>query len=414
MKKYSEKGSLPTRGQREEFLEDRLRLKTREWIEEMVNEELDAALGTGRHERSAERRGYRKGKRRRSITTSNGKHTIDMPRGEYFEPGPEGKKEWNSRVIPRYRRRTEAVDEALIRAYLGGTNTRRIEQALSPLLEGAALSKSTVSRIVARLSEAFEAWRTRELSEEDIAILFLDGFILRLRLAKRVERIPVLCAIGVQSDGGRVLLALEARTSESEAAWSAVTEDLAARGVRAPILAVIDGNAGLHGAVKTTWPWIDVQRCTKHKLENLATHAPKRHYDEIKEDYQAIVYADTEVQARRAYARFEKKWSKSCPGVVKSLGEAGEELLTFMKYPGRMWKMLRTTNSIERLNEEFRRRVKTQGSLPNVDAGLKLLYGLFAGGLIQLRRVDGWPQLPAIVERRRRELGLVKQLDQVA
>jgi len=383
----------------------------------MVNEELDAALGTGRNERSEQRRGYRKGKRRRSITMSNGKHTLDMPRGEYFEPGPQGKREWNSRVIPRYSRRTAAVDEALIRAYLGGTNTRRIEQALSPLLEGAALSKSTVSRIVARLSQAFEAWRTRDLSEEDIAILFLDGFLLKLRLVKRVEKIPVLCVIGVRSDGGRVLLALEVRTSESEVPTgreSAVTEDLAARGVQAPILAVIDGNEGLHSAVQTTWPWIDIQRCTKHKLENLATHAPKRHSDEIKEDYHAIVYAASEVQARRAYARFENQWSPRCPGVVKSLREAGEELLTFMKYPGSLWKMLRTTNSIERVNEEFRRRVKTQGSLPNVEAGLKLLYGLFAGGLIQLRRVDGWRGLPAIVERRRRQLGLVKPLDKAA
>lgn len=414
MKKDSGKWTVPTRGQREGFMEEQLRRKTREWIEGMVNEELDAALGTGWRERSAERRGYRKGKRRRTFTTSNGKHEIAMPRGEYFKPGPDGKKEWNSQVIPRYSRRTEAVEEALIRAYLGGTNTRRIEQALSPLLKGAALSKSTVSRIVARLSEAFEVWRTRDLSQEDIAIVFLDGLGLKIRLAKRVEKIPVLCAIGVRSDGGRLLLALEIRTSESEAAWSAVTEDLAARGVKAPILVVIDGNDGLQSAVKTTWPWIDVQRCTKHKLDNLRTHAPKRHYDEIKEDYQAIVYADSEAQARRAYARFEKKWGKDCPGAVKSLREAGEDLLTFLKYPKSMWKMLRTTNSIERLNEEFRRRVKTQGSLPNVDAGLKLLYGLFAGGLIQLRRVDGWRGLPAVVEKRRRELGLIKILDKAA
>lgn len=414
MMKDSGNWTVPTRGQREGFLERGLRLKTREWIEEMVNEELDAALGTGWRERSPERRGYRKGKRRRTMTTSNGKHEISMPRGEYFEPGPDGKKEWNSRVIPRYSRRTEAVEEALIRAYLGGTNTRRIKQALSPLLKGAALSKSTVSRIVARLSEAFEVWRMRELSQEDIAIVFLDGFNLKIRLAKRVERIPVLCAIGVRRDGGRVLLALEARTSESEAAWSAVTEDLSQRGVRAPMLAVIDGNEGLENAVKSTWPKTDVQRCTKHKLDNLYTHAPKRHYEEIKADYHAIVYADTEAQGRRAYARFERKWQRNCPGVVKSLREAGEDLLTFFKYPKSLWKMLRTTNSIERLNEEFRRRVKTQGSLPNIDAGLKLLYGLFAGGLIHLRRVDGWRGLPAVVEKRRKELGLMKKIDKAA
>lgn len=414
MRKDSAKGSLSTREERKGFLEERLRLKTREWIEAMVNEELEAALGSGRHERRGQRRGYRKGRRRRTLTTSNGKHEITMPRGEYFQAGPDGKREWNSQLIPRYRRRTEAVEEALLRAYLGGTNTRRIEQALSPLLEGAALSKSTVSRIVARLSEAFEEWRSRPLSGEDIAMVYLDGFNLKLRLVKRVERIPVLCALGVRSDGGRVLLALEARSSESEAAWSAVTEDLAARGVKAPILAVIDGNRGLEKAVRTTWPGIDVQRCTKHKLENLATHAPKRHYEQIKADYHAIVYADSEGAARQAYARFERKWERDCPKVVQSLREAGEDLLTFFHYPKSMWKMLRTTNSIERLNEEFRRRVKTQGSLPNVDAGLKLLYGLFAGGLIQLRSIDGWQRLPAVVQRRRIELGLIQPLDKAA
>lgn len=415
MKNNSGKWGLPTRGQQEVFLEDQLRQKTREWIEVMVNEELDAALGTGRHERGEQRRGYRKGKRRRTFTTSNGKHEFAMPRGEFFEAGREGKKEWNSELIPRYSRRTGEVEEALMRAYLGGTNTRRVKQALSPLLEGAALSKSTVSRIVARLSEGFDAWRKRDLSQEDIAMLFLDGFNLKLRLAGRVEKVPVLGAIGVRSDGGRVLLTLEVRTSESEAAWSAVTEDLAARGVKAPILAVIDGNGGLHSAVNTTWPGVDIQRCTKHKLENLSTHSPKRHYDEIKKDYHAIVYADTEAQARRAYGRFERKWGEACPGVVKSLHEAGEELLTFFKYPKSLHKMLRTTNSIERLNEEFRRRVKTQGSLPNIEAGLKLLYGLFAGGLIHLRSIDGWRQFPAIVARRRQELGLVKEkLDKAA
>jgi transposase-like protein len=337
-----------------------------------------------------------------------------MPRGEYFEAGADGKKAWSSEIVPRYRRRTEAVEEALMRAYLGGTNTRRVKQALAPLLEGAALSKSTVSRIVARLSEAFKAWRTRDLSEEDIAVLFLDGIHLKMRLGKKVESIPVLAAIGVRADGTRVLLTLDVRTSESTAAWSAVTEDLVSRGVAAPVLAVIDGNKGLANAVRQAWPWIDLQRCTKHKLENIATHSPKRRYDEIKEDYHTIVYAEDESKARKAYTRFEKKWKQECPNVVASLHEAGDELLTFYRYPKTLWKMLRTTNSIERLNGEFRRRVKTQASLPNTAAGLKLLYGLFAGGLIHLRTITGWRELPAIVQTLRSKHGLLKTLDNAA
>jgi transposase-like protein len=395
-------------------LEEQIRERTRECIEAIVNEELETALGIGRYERGESRKGYRNGVRKRTFTTRNGKHKIEFPRGAYSETGPDGKREWNSKLIPRYARRTEAVEDALVMSYLCGTNTRKIRNALGPLLEGAALSKSTVSRIVARLAEHFDAWRKRDLSGEDIAIIFLDGFNLKIRLGRKVNSIPVLAVIGVRTDGTKVLLALELRTSESEAAWSAVTDDLCDRGVKTPVLAVIDGNKGLRKAVKNTWPWIDVQRCTKHKLENLYTHAPKRFYDEIKTDYHAIVYAKSEAEARAAWKCFEKKWSGDCPGVVKSLNEGGYELLTFFKYPESMWKALRTTNCIERMNGEFRRRVKTQGSLPNTDAGLKLLFGLFACGLISMRRIHGWRELPAAVAYKRAQVGLIKSLDKVA
>lgn len=398
------------RDERLGFLEEGLRQRTRQWIQAMVQEELDDALGLARYERGAGRRGYRKGLRRRSFTTCNGRHELRLPRGAFFERGPDGTKEWHSRLVPRYARRSDAVEEALIRCYLGGTNTRRLEQALRPLLKGAALSRSTVSRLLARLSEAFEAWRGRDLSGEDIGIVFLDGFGLRIRWGGRVESVPVLAALGVATDGRRMLLGLQVRTSESAAAWRAMTEDLARRGVTAPVLAVIDGNAGLREAVKTTWPWIEVQRCTKHKLENLATHAPKRQYEAVKADYHAIVYAESEAEARAAWGRFERRWEKTCPDLVRSLREGGEELLTFLRWPKAMWKRLRTTNAIERLNEEFRRRVKTQGSFPNAEGGLKVLYGLLACGVITLRRFDAWPLLAAAVETRRVAWGLKKPL----
>lgn len=406
--------AFPAREERRDFLEDELRRKARDWIEGMVKEELEIALGIGRYERGEGRKGYRKGSRERGFTTRFGTHKINFPRGACFEPGPDGKKEFNSKLIPRYVRRSDAVEEAVIKSYLCGTNTRKIRHVLSPLLEGAALSKSTVSRIVARLSEDFDAWKRKDLSADDIAILFLDGFNLKIRLGRKVESIPVLSAIGVRSDGTKVLLCLEVRTSESSAAWRAVTDDLAERGVKKPVLAVIDGNKGLHDAVKSAWPWIEVQRCTKHKLENLFTHAPKRHYEEIKADYHLIVYADGGDEARKAWMRFERKWEKSCPGVVNSLREGGDDLLTFFRYPASIWKSLHTTNCIERMNGEFRRRVKTQGSFPNTDAGLKLLFGLFASGLISMQRIHGWRDLSASVAIKRMEMGLMKKVDKAA
>ncbi len=414
MSNRSTQSQLLSREDRFEILEQALRQKTRGWIEWMVNEELEAALGMRRHERGEGRRGYRKGKRERSFTCRNGKHTIEMPRGEFFEPGRDGKKAFTSQILPPYVRRSDAVEQAVTMCYLSGTNTRKVKGALGPLLTGAALSRNTVSRIVSGLGEQFEAWRNRDLSDFDVAILFLDGFNLKIRLASKVEKVPVLCAIGVCVDGRRVVLCLELRTSESEAAWGSVVSSLCRRGVKAPVLAVIDGCEGLSNGVKQTWPWIDVQRCTKHKLENLYTHGPKRRHEQIKADYDAIVYAADEASAERAWDRFESKWQGTCPGVVKSLREGGKELLTFYRYPESMWKMLRTTNGIERLNEEFRRRVKTQGSFPNVDAGVKICYGLLAGGVIVLRRMNGWQYLRGVVETIRLKKGLIQTVDQVA
>ncbi len=303
--------AFPAREERRDFLEVELRRKTRDWIEVMVNEELEIALGIGRYERGEDRKGYRNGSRKRSFTTGFGAQKLNIPRGAYFEPGPDGKKEFNSKLIPAYAHRSKSVEESLVKSYLCGTNTRKIHHALSPLLEGAALSKSTVSRVVSRLSEDFESWKRRDLGADDIAIIFFDGFFLKIRIGRKVESVPVLCAIGVRSNGSKVLLALDVRTSESSAAWRAVTDDLAERGVKKPVLALIDGNKGLHDAVKSTWPWIDVQRCTKHKLANLYTHSPKRHYDEIKADYDLIICANGGAEARKAWRRFERKWEQS-------------------------------------------------------------------------------------------------------
>jgi transposase-like protein len=139
-----------------------------------------------------------------------------------------------------------------------------------------------------------------------------------------------------------------------------------------------------------------------HKLRNLERKAPKHALAELRADFHRIVYAESLAAARSAIAPFERKWRIRCPGVVRSLQEGGEELLTFFQFPKGQWKTLRTTNVIERLHEEFRRRVKTQGSLPTEDAALVLLFGLVASGQIRLRRLDGWRHIRAVLRERRR------------
>jgi len=363
--------------------------------EAAVHEELLAALGATPYERNGSRRGYRNGIRERAFTGPTGPVALALPRATLFRGA--GVKEWTSTIVPRYQRRMPEVNETVVATYLAGGNTRRIRSALQPLLKAAPLSKSTVSRVVATLKNGLEAWRTRSLADLDVIYVYLDGFALRVRRAGKVVSVPVLGVIGVLPDGHKHLLALDLCGGESFSAWKGCLDDLVARGLRAPVLSIIDGNPGLRRAVGETWPRAAVQRCCVHKLRNLERKAPKHVLAEIRDDFHRVVYAANADAARAAYAAFERTWAKRCPGVVTSLREGGDELLTFFRFPKAQWKTLRTTNTIERLHEEFRRRVKTQGSLPSDDAALVLLFSLVASGQIKLRRIDGWRKIATVL-----------------
>ena len=247
-----------------------------------------------RHDRGESglvRVGYRHGKRPRTLTTSLGATTIAMPRARV--EGADGRRrEWHSRVIPRYQRRTERVDEAILGVYLSGTNTRRLRGALAPLLRGAPLSKDAVSRLVGRLREDFAAWAKRDLGELKVRYLFLDGWYPRVRIGKKRVRVPVLVTLGVCANGQRVVLDLRLAGAESEQAWLDAVRSLGARNLGTPLLAVIDGNPGLAAALKVQWPKLAIQRCTNHKLWNLLAKAPAHLREELAEDYRRMIYAD--------------------------------------------------------------------------------------------------------------------------
>jgi transposase-like protein len=375
-------------------LSEALRGRVREVILKLAEAELAEVLAAGPYQRNSERRGYRNGSRERWISTGLGATVIELPRARLSEGGQD--KEWQSVLIERYQRRARSVDSALLGCYLSGANGRRIRGALSPLLRGAPLSKSAVSRVVGRLQALFTDWRQRSLKEERVVLLYLDAIALRVRIANKVVSAPVLVALGVKADGQKVVLDLELLQSESSECWGGFVEGLVGRGLKRPCLVIIDGNKGLRAAVDKNWPGIDVQRCTVHKLRNLERHTPRHALEEVKSDYHRIIQAESLEQAKKAYREFVVKWKKLAPKVVVSLEEAGEELLTFYSFPNSQWKSLRTTNAIERLNGEFRRRVKTQGSLPSAQAAELLLFGLIISGQIHMRRIDGWKDLKQV------------------
>ena len=186
---------------------------------------------------------------------------------------------------------------------------------------------------------------------------------------------------------------LEVLASESTEAWGGLLAGLIARGLRQPQLCVVDGSKGLRAAVEEQWPGLLVQRCTVHKLRNLERHVPRHALEEVRTEYHRIVRADSLAAARQAWREFLAKWAKRAPKVAASLQEAGDKLLTFYRFAPAQWKSLRSTNVIERLHGEFRRRVKTQGPLPNAQTAELLLFGLVMSGQIRMRRIDGWQYL---------------------
>jgi putative transposase len=373
-------------------LELMMRQRARHWIETIVEEEVDAVLGAALSERTDARGGYRHGTRERTLTTSLGPTTIAMPRAR-IDQADGSRREWQSQAVRRYQRRTEVVDAAILGVYLGGTNTRRIKGALAPLLRGGPLSKDAVSRLVGRLAGDFETWRTRDLAADAIQYVILDGWYPKVRIGKRRARVPVLVTLGVRADGERIVLDLRVAGDESTAAWRDVIRSLVDRHIGVPVLAIIDGSAGLAAALREQWPTLAVQRCTTHKLRNLEAKAPARLREELAEDYRRMVYAESRPAVELARGRFLKKWKLRCPAVFECLEEAGDDLFAFLHFPQAQWKALRTTNALERINEEFRRRTKTQASLPSQDAVLLLLFGLLRTGQVKLRKLDGWQEM---------------------
>ena len=259
---------------------------------------------------------------------------------------------------------TRQVETLIASAYLAGTNTRRVKRALGALFKG-AIGKDVVSRVWRKVKTDWEVWTRRDLAQEDIVRLILDGSVVRVRLDRKATNISLLVVLGIRRDGQKILLAVRNMGGESEAAWRGVLDNLVARGLKTPEFLVIDGAAGLEKALAALWPEAPIQRCTVHKHRNLLAHAPDALHEEISADYTDMIYARTakEIETRRK--SFIRKWRLKCRAVADSLEEAGERLFTFTRLPESQWKSARTTNAIERLHEEFKRRIKTQTVLPS-------------------------------------------------
>ena len=383
-------------------IEAGLRDRVREFIQAMIEAELEGALCRRRYGRRpipqdedtngpSGMSGHRHGHRSRSLVGTFGRVEIAVPRARLDTA--EGKTtEWKSTALRAYQRRTKRADSLIASAYLAGTNSRRVRRALAAVF-GGAISKDTVSRVWRKVKADWDTWNVRSLAEEPIIRLILDGTVVRARVDRKATSIVLLVVLGIREDGQKVLLAIRNMGGETSAAWRAVLDDLVRRGLRKPEFLIVDGGSGLEQALASLWGDVPTQRCTVHKHRNLLAHAPQRLHEEISADYNDMIYATSAVEVEHRRRAFIRKWRLKCKAVADSLEEANDRLFTFTRLPPSQWKSARTTNAIERLHEEFKRRIKTQTVLPSAETAAMLFWALLAAGQIAMRKVDGWQTL---------------------
>jgi len=240
------------------------------------------------------------------------------------------------------------------------------------------------------LSESVERWRQRDLSQEAIKYLFLDGVHFAMRVDGRVENIPVLVAVGITEKGGKLVLGLQMGDKESAGCWREFFKDLKRRGLDGSkvVLGVMDGLPGLEKVFKEEFPQAQVQRCQVHVARNVLGKVPQKLKEAVADGVRSIFYASSEEKAREFFRDLKARWENQLPSAVRSLEQSLDSCLTFFKFPKEEWISLRTTNIIERLNKEFKRRTKTM----EIVAGETSCYRLLA--FISLKMELHWRSNP--------------------
>ena len=351
-----------------EIIRVEIRQTVGRYLSEMMNVELSHFLGREPYERKGGQVNHRNGTYGRSFTLKGiGGVGVDVPRDRQGE--------FKTRILPRSKRYEDVIREDLSMLFLTGISTRTLSM-LSERLLGRKISPSEVSEANKELTGAVEKWRLRDLSEEMIKYLFVDGVNFPMRIAGSIEVVPVLVVIGVKESGHRLVLALQAGDKESACNWREFFKDLKKRGLdgQKVRLGIMDGLPGLEGVFKEEFPQADIQRCQVHVARNVLAKVPKKLKETVADDMRRIFYADTKEKALELFEAFKQRWQKALPSAVKCLENSMDACLTFFNFPKEEWISLRTTNGIERLNKEFKRRTRSM----EIVAGENSCYTLLA------------------------------------
>ena len=343
-----------------------LRELVRAVLQEALEAEMSDALGAAKSERTTGRLGYRSGYYGRTLVTRVGKLELRVPQDR------EGR--FSTELFERYQRSEQALVASLAEMYVQGVSTRKVK-AVTEELCGHAFSASAISAVNKRLDEGLAAFAGRRL-EEPFAYLILDARYEKVREVGIVGSRAVLIAVGIDRDGRRQVLAVELANRESRSAWKDFLLGLRERGLHGVEFVVADDHAGLKAAVREVLPGAFAQRCYVHFLRNALDHLPRKADDDCLQELRWIYDRRELAEARADFAAWLRKWSPRYDRLTSWVEENIEETFTYYRLPRQHHKHMKSTNMLERLNEEIKRRTHVVRIFPNAESCLRLVRAL--------------------------------------
>jgi len=348
-----------------EELRELVRGSVEETLNSLLEKEAQELTQAARYERTQSRQGYRSGHYKRSLTTTSGNVSLQMPRlkGVPFETA----------IIERYRRRESSVEEALIEMYLAGVSVRRVED-ITEALWGAKVSPSTISELNKKAYVHIEDWRNRQLKGGTYPYVYVDGIYLRRNWGGEFENVSILVAIGVNEDGYREVIGAAEGMKEDKASWLTFLQWLKGRGLDGVRLIVGDKCLGMLEAAAEVFPQTKYQRCTVHFYRNVFSVTPRSKMKLVAKMLKAIHAQESKTAAREKARQVAADLkAMKLPEAARKVEDSIAETLTYMDFPYEHWLRIRTNNVIERLNREIRRRTRVVGTFPDGNSALMLV-----------------------------------------
>lgn len=343
-----------------------LRPLVQQIVQEVLEAEMDETLGAQRSERTPERVGYRSGYYTRTLVTRVGKLVLRIPQDR------QGR--FRTEVFERYQRSEKALVCALTEMYVQGVSTRKVKEITEQLC-GHEFSASTISRVTGQLDEELNKFAQRKLDEE-YPYVVLDARYEKIRQDGIISSQAVQVAIGINWEGRRCVLGVEHANRESQSSWKEFLLGLKQRGLRGVVCVISDDHAGLRKAIPEVLPEAKWQRCYVHFLRNALDHLPRKKDDDVMIELRWIYERRNVEEARRDLASWLTKWEPRYPKLCDWAEANIEETLTFYRLPQEHYKHLKSTNMLERINQELKRRTLVVRIFPNAASCLRLIRAL--------------------------------------